>query len=90
MRLNLDDAPELASASRDREMIAVDDALEMLAKVDPRGRLVASVSRRQPRSSNFAAKASCATGRRLGLGCWLNWRTEGQSFGHFGDNRAGQ
>ena len=36
VRLNLDDAPELASASRDREMIAVDDALEVLAKVDPR------------------------------------------------------
>jgi len=36
LRLNLDDAPELASASRDREMIAVDDALEVLAKVDAR------------------------------------------------------
>jgi RNA polymerase sigma factor (TIGR02999 family) len=36
LRLNLDDAPELASSSRDREMVAIDDALEVLAKVDPR------------------------------------------------------
>jgi len=36
LRLNLDDAPELASSSRDREMVAIDDVLEVLAKVDPR------------------------------------------------------
>ena len=36
LRLNLDDAPELASSSRDREMVAIDDALEVLAKMDPR------------------------------------------------------
>ena len=36
LRLNLDDAPELATSSRDREMVAIDDALEVLAKVDPR------------------------------------------------------
>src|SRR5215469_17326641 len=36
LRLNLDDAPELATSSRDREMFAIDDALEALAKVDPR------------------------------------------------------
>lgn len=34
--VNLDDAPELASPSRDREMVAVDDALDVLAGVDPR------------------------------------------------------
>ena len=34
--MTLDDAPELATSSRDREMIAIDDALEVLAKVDPR------------------------------------------------------
>ena len=36
LRLNLDDAQELATASRDREVVAIDDALEVLAKVDPR------------------------------------------------------
>ena len=36
LRLNLDNAPELATSSRDREMVAIDDALEVLAKVDPR------------------------------------------------------
>ena len=35
--MNLDDAPELAASSRDREIVAIDDALEMLAKVDPPG-----------------------------------------------------
>ena len=34
--MNLDDTPELATSSRDREMVAIDDALEVLAKVDPR------------------------------------------------------
>ncbi len=34
--LNLDDAPELAASSKDREMVAIDDALEVLRKVDPR------------------------------------------------------
>jgi RNA polymerase sigma factor (TIGR02999 family) len=36
LRLNLDEAPEIASASRNREMVAIDDALEALAQVDPR------------------------------------------------------
>jgi len=35
-RLNLDDAPEVASPLRDREVIALDDALELLAGLDPR------------------------------------------------------
>ena len=36
LHLNLDDAPEVASVSRDRELVAVDDALDVLARVDPR------------------------------------------------------
>jgi hypothetical protein len=28
LRLNLDEAPELAASSRDREMVAIDDALD--------------------------------------------------------------
>jgi RNA polymerase sigma factor (TIGR02999 family) len=35
VRLNLDDAPELGS-SRDRELVALDDALETLARMDSR------------------------------------------------------
>jgi len=34
--VNFDDAPEIASDSRDREMVAIDDALNELAEVDPR------------------------------------------------------
>jgi RNA polymerase sigma-70 factor, ECF subfamily len=36
LRFNLDDVPEIASTSRDREMVAIDDALELLAQIDPR------------------------------------------------------
>ena len=36
LRLNLDDAPELSSRSRDREIVAIDEALNALAQVDPR------------------------------------------------------
>jgi RNA polymerase sigma factor (TIGR02999 family) len=36
LRLNLDDAPEIAQDSRHREMVAIDDALEVLGRVDPR------------------------------------------------------
>jgi RNA polymerase sigma factor (TIGR02999 family) len=35
-RVNLDDAPEVASPDRDREIVALDDALNMLAEIDPR------------------------------------------------------
>jgi RNA polymerase sigma factor (TIGR02999 family) len=35
-RINLDDAPEVASAGRDREIVALDDALNLLAEIDPR------------------------------------------------------
>jgi RNA polymerase sigma factor (TIGR02999 family) len=34
--VNLDDAPELASPGRDRDMLALDDALNQLAEIDPR------------------------------------------------------
>jgi len=34
--VNLDDAPELASPGRDREMVALDDALNQLAEFDAR------------------------------------------------------
>lgn len=34
--LNLEDAPEIASPGRDREIVALDDALNLLAEVDPR------------------------------------------------------
>jgi RNA polymerase sigma-70 factor, ECF subfamily len=34
--VNFDDAPEIASRSRDREMVAIDDALNELADIDPR------------------------------------------------------
>jgi RNA polymerase sigma factor (TIGR02999 family) len=36
VHVNLDDAPEIASGSRDREMVAIDDALSELAQIDPR------------------------------------------------------
>ena len=36
VHLNLDDAPEVASSTRDREMIAIDEALDRLAAMDPR------------------------------------------------------
>jgi RNA polymerase sigma factor (TIGR02999 family) len=36
LHLNLDDVPELASGSRDREIVAIDDALKELAEIDPR------------------------------------------------------
>jgi RNA polymerase sigma-70 factor, ECF subfamily len=35
-RVNLDDAPELASPGRDREVVALDDALNLLAEFDAR------------------------------------------------------
>ena len=34
--MNLDDVPELASRTRDREIIAVDEALDALAQIDSR------------------------------------------------------
>lgn len=34
MRVNLDDALEIASDSRDREIMAIDDALNELAEID--------------------------------------------------------
>src|SRR5271154_443705 len=36
VHVNLDDAPELASGSKDRSLVAVDDALQLLERVDPR------------------------------------------------------
>lgn len=36
VHVNLDDAPEIASDSRDREMVAIDDALNELAEIDAR------------------------------------------------------
>jgi len=33
---NLDDVPEVASRSRDREIVAIDEALDALAQIDPR------------------------------------------------------
>jgi RNA polymerase sigma-70 factor, ECF subfamily len=36
LQLNLDDVPELASRSRDREIVAIDEALDALAQIDPR------------------------------------------------------
>jgi RNA polymerase sigma factor (TIGR02999 family) len=36
VHVNFDEAPEIASHSRDREMVAIDDALSELAEVDPR------------------------------------------------------
>lgn len=33
---NLDDVPEVASGSRDREIVAIDEALDALAQIDPR------------------------------------------------------
>jgi len=36
VHVNFDDVPEIASDSRDREMVAIDDALNELAEIDPR------------------------------------------------------
>jgi len=36
VHVNFDDAPEIASGSRNREMVAIDDALNELDKIDPR------------------------------------------------------
>ncbi|MEP7354723.1 MAG: sigma-70 family RNA polymerase sigma factor [Acidobacteriota bacterium] len=36
VKLNLDDAPEIAAHSRDREIVAIDEALVALAAMDPR------------------------------------------------------
>jgi RNA polymerase sigma factor (TIGR02999 family) len=36
VHVNFDDAPEIASDSRNREMVAIDDALNELAEIDPR------------------------------------------------------
>ena len=36
LHVNLDDAPEVASTGRDREIIAIDEALYTLAGIDPR------------------------------------------------------
>ena len=36
LRPNLDEVPELAAASKDREIVAIDDALDALAQIDPR------------------------------------------------------
>jgi len=36
LRLNLDEASEVAAGSRDREIVALDEALTALAQVDPR------------------------------------------------------
>ncbi|MBV9405081.1 MAG: sigma-70 family RNA polymerase sigma factor [Acidobacteriaceae bacterium] len=36
VHVNFDDALEIASDSRDREMVAIDDALNQLAEIDPR------------------------------------------------------
>jgi len=35
-KVNLDDAPEVAAPGRDREIVALDDALKLLAEMDPR------------------------------------------------------
>jgi RNA polymerase sigma-70 factor (ECF subfamily) len=36
LHVNLDDIPEIASGSRSREIVAVDEALDALAQIDPR------------------------------------------------------
>jgi RNA polymerase sigma factor (TIGR02999 family) len=36
LHLNLDEVPEIASGSRDREIVAIDEALDALAQIDPR------------------------------------------------------
>jgi RNA polymerase sigma factor (TIGR02999 family) len=36
LHVNFDDAPEIASDSKSREMVAIDDALNDLAEIDPR------------------------------------------------------
>jgi RNA polymerase sigma factor (TIGR02999 family) len=35
-RVNLDDAPEIAAPGREREIVALDDTLNLLAEIDPR------------------------------------------------------
>jgi RNA polymerase sigma factor (TIGR02999 family) len=35
-RVNLDDAPEVGSERRDREIVAIDESLDALARIDPR------------------------------------------------------
>lgn len=35
-KINLDDAPEVTSGKRDREIVAIDEALQELAQMDPR------------------------------------------------------
>jgi hypothetical protein len=59
--INLDDAPEVASPSRDREIMALDDALYLLAEIDARkarvielrffGGLISEISVNKPWSS---------------------------------------
>jgi RNA polymerase sigma factor (TIGR02999 family) len=36
LHVNFDDAPEIASDSKSREMVAIDEALDELAEIDPR------------------------------------------------------
>jgi RNA polymerase sigma-70 factor, ECF subfamily len=36
VHVNLDEAPEIASGSRDREIVAIDEALNELSQIDPR------------------------------------------------------
>jgi RNA polymerase sigma factor (TIGR02999 family) len=36
LHVNLDDVPEIASRSKDREIVAIDEALDALAQIDPR------------------------------------------------------
>jgi RNA polymerase sigma-70 factor, ECF subfamily len=36
VKVNLDDAPEVAGGTRDREIVAIDEALQELAAMDPR------------------------------------------------------
>jgi RNA polymerase sigma factor (TIGR02999 family) len=36
LHVNLDDVPEIASGSKDREIVAVDEALDALTQIDPR------------------------------------------------------
>ena len=38
LHVNLEDVPELAQGSRSREIVAVDEALDALAQIDPRKR----------------------------------------------------
>ena len=36
LHLNLDDAPEIAAGSKDRKIVAIDEALDALTEIDPR------------------------------------------------------